>query len=522
MRPTFLGFETAKRGLMVSQKSLDIVGQNLTNVSTPGYTRQRVDQVSVSASTFRTRYGSNKTMLAGQGVDISGISQIRNAFLDKRFRDEYGDVGYYDQATSILSDVESALDEYDTDAGLLNAISEISSALNDFSSDADSKTQANIVAISFQNIVQVLKQFSTKLDNVAEQQKYNLELAVSDVNSMLEQVAALNKTISEDMSTYSSGSGYSEPNELLDERNLLLDELSRYADLDVAQNTDGTVTVKMNGHVVVEGGKAETINCTRNSDSTVSLNWQSDGKAVQLTTGSLKASVEIINGRGLNAGSSNEGIEKGILYYKDKINTFAQMLVQTVNQVVPQTDADGNILKDANGNTVYKTLLGAKVQATDASGNPIEGEYVTTTNVPVTAANISLSDQWMADSSYFLFGDDNLDSTYAIAMIKALTGDTITFQAGGESFTGTFEEYVQDYNGTLATDVSFYSGRLDAVSAIADSLLDSRDAISGVMPDEETTNMMLYQKAYQAIARVMTAMDEALDVLINGTGRVGL
>ena len=93
MRPTFLGFESARRGITASQKALDITGNNLENVNTPGYTRQRVDLVSVSPSVYSTRYANSRVPLTGQGVGISGVSQTRDAFLDKRFRDEYGDVG---------------------------------------------------------------------------------------------------------------------------------------------------------------------------------------------------------------------------------------------------------------------------------------------------------------------------------------------------------------------------------------------------------------------------------------------
>ncbi|MFZ2538679.1 MAG: flagellar basal body protein, partial [Oscillospiraceae bacterium] len=133
MRPTFLGFETARRGIAVNQKGLDIVGNNLTNVHTPGYTRQRVDVYSISADMGRSRYGTPNAEFAGQGVGMGGVSQVRDSFLDRRFRDEYSDVGYYDQVSTILEDIESAIDEYGSDTGLKNAIKDISKALNEFS-----------------------------------------------------------------------------------------------------------------------------------------------------------------------------------------------------------------------------------------------------------------------------------------------------------------------------------------------------------------------------------------------------
>ena len=105
MRPTFMGLETAKRGIMVNQKALDIIGNNISNLETKGYTRQRLDTVSVQVyGTDRFRYSS--VPLAGQGVDARGVSQIRNPYLDKQFREQYADVGYYDQKAAIMEQVE--------------------------------------------------------------------------------------------------------------------------------------------------------------------------------------------------------------------------------------------------------------------------------------------------------------------------------------------------------------------------------------------------------------------------------
>ena len=88
-------------------------------------------------------------------------------------------------------------------------------------------------------------------------------------------------------------------------------------------------------------------------------------------------------------------------------------------------------------------------------------------------------------------------------------------------FQGTFLDYVKGYVSTLAEDVSFAENRRTAASTVSNSLQDSRDQVSGVVVDEEVANVMLYQKSLSAASRLMTAMDEALDVLINKTGLVG-
>ena len=97
-----MGLETAKRGLMVNQKALDIIGNNISNINTKGYTRQRLDTVSVQVY-GSDRFSYSSIPLAGQGVDASGVSQIRNPYLDTKFREQYSDVGYFDQKAAIMA-----------------------------------------------------------------------------------------------------------------------------------------------------------------------------------------------------------------------------------------------------------------------------------------------------------------------------------------------------------------------------------------------------------------------------------
>ena len=172
IRPTFLGFETAKKGLTTAQKGLDVTGQNLVNWDSDGYTRQRITQVAIAPDSYRNRYSSSRVGAAGQGVDITGIGQVRDAFLDKRYREESGDVGYYDQASNILGDIQASINEFNPkdDTGLRATMMALSDALQSFSVHAYSETHANIVASAVKNVTQTLQQISTKLNSAREQQ----------------------------------------------------------------------------------------------------------------------------------------------------------------------------------------------------------------------------------------------------------------------------------------------------------------------------------------------------------------
>ncbi len=528
MRPTFMGFESAKRGLAVNQKGLDIVGHNIMNLQTEGYTRQRVDVYAMGINPLTTRYGSERTSLAGQGAAAGGVSQTRDAFLDKRFREEYADVGYYDTTSVLLGDIEKVLNEFGLNpgddnpngTGLENALKEISATLGNFSYDADGKTSATILKTNFSNLTKLLNQLDSKLNDVGSQAKFDLKLSVTEVNDALAKVAQLNEQITQDMTVTKASNGeYYGPNELLDERNLLLDTLSQYADVKIEPKGDGSVDVTMNGKTVVSGKEYEMMTYSENNNGTVALYWQGDGKNVDLKTGALKAYTDVINGRGVNAQLDNEVKYNGVRYYRDKLNAFANTLAKTMNNIVPQATvgADGEY-EPVTGE--YRTFL----QSTTYETNE-DGEQVKRTDLPITAANITISDEWDMDSNYVIFQPGSMDNKYILQIKEALSTGEYDFRASGDigdsQYSGSFMDFIEDYAIEQAGQKVDSDNRLLSTTQIAGNISDARDNVSGVSQDEETVSMMMYQKAYQAASRVMTALDEALDVLINNTGRVG-
>lgn len=527
VRPTFMGLEIAKRGAMVSQKGLDIVGHNIMNATSTGYTRQRLDAYAVAPNTYNSRFASNRVPLAGQGVDTTGISQIRDKFLDKRFREEYGSTSYFNKASEISEDIEAVLNELGlnpeqenySNTALQNALLQITNALSTGTSQSDSTTNATVVYTAFKNAAAVLRQQAEKLQGVRDQAAYDLKVDVDQVNTTLEKIAELNKSIKTDMAVtrFSNGEYYG-PNELLDERNLLIDELSGYGEVLIENQPDGTVTVNMYGHTVVEDNKFDLVHMTEYADGTVSLEWNSNGKKLDMqnNSGSFKAAYDMINGRGENAQTEIENTTNGVRYYQDKLNAFAMTLARVANESIPMVDPETG--KDYDP-PQYKTLM----TSINAKYDKQTGEYVN--NEPVTAANISVSDQWAKDNSFVIYRrDDMVNGPYG-RLKKNFTDGEFTFTGLGDLtdglYTGTFEGFIEDMTSTLGTDTAFYNERLAATTQITSDLADRRDEVSGVSQDEETVNMITYSRSFQASGRIMTALDEALDVLINRTGLVG-
>lgn len=497
MRPTFMGFETATRGLMASQKAIDVVNNNTTNIGVTGYTRQRADMVSLSINGRYTRYKNNPTAFSGQGANVYGVSQIRDPFLDRRFREECSDVGYYDSTSAIMDDLTNALDEI--------VPSNISTALLDFETawaamqtpGNDLTNSANIRAVATQ-IVSIFQQMSTKLDNVWNQHQGDLVSTVDDVNKILEEIAGLNTAIYN--SEFNTLDTSTKAWELRDQRNVLLDSLSMYADITYSEGEDGQVTVFMGGHKAVDGDKAEKLMIsTDRGDArypTVNVFWNDTGAGATFMSGSIIGSVHMLNGRGVNAtGGSNESVEEGILYYKQKVDDFARTLAQAFNNSIENDNPPGG----------FKQLFQfVPDDATNASG-------------------IQVSTQWANDSAY-IYTDikekivEGSDSNTFAAKVSQLFTDKLDF---GE-FKGSFTEYITFYSvSKLGNNKSYSDSRLDSVTDVADNILDSIQQVSGVSLDEEGIDSMMYQKAYNAVSRVFTTLDEMLDTLINSTGTVG-
>lgn len=527
-----MGFETSKSGLNVAQKGLDITGNNLANLDTAGYTRQRLDTNSIAPNSFSNRVSVNRIGLTGQGVESIGVGQVRDAFLDKRFRDEYANASYYSQTSAILEDIQAALgDAADVSAGgdvFAQAIRQMYTSLNDFTANPTSTPHANLVLSAFNNATQVIQMLNSKLDEVAEQQQFDLGVDVKRVNSILEQIAHLNDTISQDATVLQNPDNeYFRPNELMDHRNLLLDELSSYGNITATLNADATVTVQMGNHVVVngnkDGSKFDVVNLRTEEDTgLVFLDWNSSGETLDLSSGSLLAYTDFINGRGANMQNKGETLKQGIPYYRDRLDTMARTLANVVNNIIPVTKPSGHpdspdepeqVVQDGTGIKLYKTLISAKT-----------ADGTTDNNIPITAANIAVSDEWtQGGSQYFLSAlGDKANANFAQEISYALTGKAVEFVSFGETFVGTFEEYLIDYTGKIGSDTAFYNNRKEVVAKVADEYLNKRDEISAVAENEETVNMMTYQKSFNANSRLMTALDDLLETLINRTGRVGL
>ncbi|NMA79796.1 MAG: flagellar hook-associated protein FlgK [Clostridiales bacterium] len=505
MRPTFLGFETARKAIMASQKSLDIVGHNLGNVNTKGYTRQRVDLVSIATPSGGLRYSAARTALAGQGVHTPGVAQIRDPFLDRRFRELNASTEEHRTTSNILVDIENVIGSFE-DKGLHDVLLDFEDKLKTFATDAPDRIEmANIALTSAKNVAQMLIDYDKKLTQIYDQSVFELETAVGDVNAIIDKLASLNQQIvNEYIATGETSLGNTVnpsygPNELLDERNLLLDELSTYGDIKVYNNDDGSIRVEMADVTVVDGKKTTNLSMKKEQATGAVVLSFTDGNPAKFGAGAIKGYVEMINGNGPYAENSQSG-EYGIPYYRSVINEFAASFSEAFNRANGAVDASGNV-----------DFTSSRAMFVSSDGGPI------------TAANIRVSSAWSNDPLMIardpITDEGSLDPAQLLRL-RQVFGEKIYFGAKGD-FNGTLEEYISFYTNRLGQQTSFVIGQFEASGTITNSILTSRDAVSAVSLEEEGINMLNFQKWFNASSRLMTTLDEALDTIINSMGLVG-
>lgn len=505
MRPTFLAFQTASRAMAAIQANIDVTGNNIANVNTKGYTRQRVDLNSISSSGYTQKYSAPGTNV-GLGVDISHITQIRDPFLDARYRSEASENGKLETVLSGLTSLESIFDEVDTE-GLLNELSNFVNELQTLSETPTSSDLQLIVRTAAQKVTQIMNVYAKQIEDVREQQIYDLNNVVinNDFNMLVKNIADLNTQIRKEQ-TYGNV-----PNELLDRRNLLIDELSELANIKVTSSpekisedvTIERLTVSLYDSVsgttvgIIDNGFYNTLYADSTSGEirihvNSSFDKQADSDITEhFSGGAIRGYLDIINGKGAYADiTAAENGFRGAIYYRNAINTFASNFATVLN--------DLNTIDAADPKPLFKSADGGAI----------------------TAANIRISDEWMEDSSFItttVYSSDGGDNV--LRMITAINSEN-TFYRNAEDpasevmFKGSFNEYMSGLIGEVALDTELYQNFSDTSTSVLSNLFASRESISGVSLDEEGINLMAYQKSYNAAARYFTVLDEAIDTLL--------
>ena len=435
MGSTFGGIELGKRALIAQQTAMTTTGQNIANVNTEGYTRQRAVMKTTYSIPGPSAYRDVSPGQLGTGVEITKITRLRDEFVDRQFYRSNSELGKWESTTSTLGQIEDILSE-PSETGLQDVLNQFHDAWNKLANDPDNPSMQKLVMEQGKSVTEAFRQISDSLQNIkndlgADPTRTDSVVAmkVDEVNQYAKQISDLNEKISRVTKLGNT------PTDLLDERNLLLDKLSKLVNISVSTNgTDSSM-------IDVKVGERGLVTGTTPTEVTDAANFV---LSADVTGGELKGIQDMIKPGG-------------------KIDEYAGLVDQMKAEL-------------SSNYTVGQTSFFNYQQPSTGTSSPI------TINTgffsEITSSEITKIDH------------TNLDQLHRtlIAQIGTEKKEADRFETNAKM-------------------------TVDSVEA-------RRQSVMGVSIDEEMTDMLKYQHAYNAAARVITVMDEMLDKLINGTGRI--
>jgi len=467
---------TAARALSAQQKVVDVIQHNVANANTTGFHRQEaVLKSGVPYGEIRFKSSSGDGQM-GTGVVVEQIKRFNLQFFDGRYRTELSASKQWDAYSGVLQQVEAILSETSGD-GIIDKLDAFWSGWQELNSDpsslalrADLRDRAEALTEAFNRRAEQLKNTRSDLD-------LTIKDRVEEINSIASQLAELNKEIPRVRALNQ------EPNDMLDERDRLIDRLAEISGQQAFDQDNGENIVSIGGHALVVGTKTFTLSTSADptNDNLVKIEWD-DGQDFTPATGEL---LGLFNAR-----------DTTIIDYMDNMNDLAQVLNDEVNAL---HQLGYNMADPANPSGMDfftiddPTRQALTLRVSDDIKNDLE--------------NIAAAET--ADSAP---GDGNMARRISDLQV-------VKFTIGGD--TATMNNFYTNQIGNLGLEIQRAERNVTDYGTVIQSLSDQRESVNGVSLDEEATNLLQSQKAYNAAARVFTAVDEMLDKIINGMGLVG-
>lgn len=471
MRSTFSGIETTLRGLRTQQRAVDVINHNIANANTPGFSRQAAIITTTPPYTVPARNMAGTPGQMGTGSTVEAIQRMRAGFLDIQYRDQAQHLGDATARSRVYAAVEAIFNEpYETGFnGTLEQFWQAWHSVTQHPSDSAVRvTLLESATALADGLNSIRQQLQTERRAVANE----LRMQAGQINELAQRIAGLNAEISKVL-----GSGQ-QPNDLMDQRDLLLDQLRELTNASVVPVPGGAVNVYIGGRPLVDRVHASAIDATQDPISgDMTLTWQDDGSPVAVTSGTLN----------------------GLLHMH--------------NVALPRIIGDIEAILDtlvAEVNAQHQLGYGLNDPAGPPPGRDFF-EVLPNGDIRVSAALIA--DPSLVAVSAIAGTPGNADIALAIAAIR----DKLTLGAGSASI-GDFYQTLVARVGSEARQAINDERYQESLARMIDR---RRQEVSSVSLDEEAANLVKFQHAYQAAARAMTVVDEMLDLLINRTGVVG-
>ncbi|MFT0847519.1 flagellar hook-associated protein FlgK [Actinomycetaceae bacterium L2_0104] len=468
---SFPGLNTALSGLIAQRQALEITGQNMANVNTPGYTRQRANLHAIEGSSTVGLYGAGAR---SGGVQVGSYERLGDLFLETRVRQEAAASNHLSSLATSWSRMETGLQEPGK-GGLSAQLQDFFTSWSDVGNDArDSRTARSVLLEKANALVSRMQNDYTNVRTQWDTLRQQADTRIMTVNTTAEALANLNAQI---RSITASGGA---PNDLIDQRAQLATSLAELVGGEARAREDGTLDVMVGGNALVRGNVtsklalAGTTQMSAVDSDPIHLVWADSGRTVDATGGELS---------GILASLAPADAGGPLATLAGDYNRLALDIASSVNSLHKNALTSGD--PQQVGGAFFTDF------PADYSGNAVLDLRVVVGNADEVATAAP--------------GKGPLDSSIGDAISQLTSSNDLWARTVSEIGTRTGAAVDR----ALASEVTW-------TRAVQDL-----QAGTGVNSDEETMNLLMYQRGYEASARLMTTIDEMLDVLINRTGVVG-
>ncbi len=447
---------TARSAISTYQTAIQVVSNNISNASTPGYSRQSA--IISSSAPLELPFAS-----LGTGVQITGVVRHRDVLLDGQFRRENGASSQYALREQLLGEVEATLAE-PSDAGISNALDRFFSAYADLANDPTSGSARGALRESARDLAARFRSIDNGIRRTMNGLSRELDGVVAQVNDISKQIADLNRQI-----VVAESSGTEAPS-LRDARDQLVDQLSQHAQVQVIERPGGGIGVFAGGVPVVDGATSRT------------LEARTSGGVVEV---GIVGSATVVSGVGGELGARLDVINNDIPATLTRLDELAANVVARVNQI-----------HQTGTNPLGQTAI----DLFDPSGT--------------TAAGLALSADVAASADAISAGTpDALGGYRAGANDVALSMAALRHEQNGVLGT-TFGAYHTRTVTEVGLSVATARDNASAHQALARRAEIHRQSVSGVLTDEEVISLIEFQQAYTAATRLVSVADEMMQSVL--------
>lgn len=552
MSSSFLGLNIALSGLFANQRALSVTSHNISNANTEGYSRQRMDMTQFRPDTI-PGLGT-----LGVGVDVTAVKQIRDEFIDYKLRDETASLGEWDARANTLSQIEGIFNE-PSDSSFTKLMENYYSAVQELSKNAENLTARTLVRQAGIALTEGVNRMSQSLKNLQRDLNFEFNSAVGDINRYARQITEMNKII------YESEIGSNgKNNDVRDQRNVLLDKLSEFVEVDYYEDDENRFNVSIGGHLLVSHFRTDELVVQKrstdtklnedDSDELYEVRW-ADGNKLTSGSGRLKGLADMRD--------NIDGDLKGIPYYIDKLNEFVDTFSAEINRIhqegygLDKSTGTAFFTIDNMSTSEFENYLrtqglngGAGVDVTSAVLDGVTDDMdfeerrnkilsnmkdVLKVNEQYSKKTIRLvGDQYLIVDS--IKADQLTVSSDISDLNKLATLQDVNEDPGdGRNFWnivntrhdikmfdwGAPEDFIKSLVANLGVDAEQSGNVVKNQKLLVNNFTINRESVSGVSLDEEMTNMIKFQNAYNANARMTNVFDEMLDLIVNRLGTVG-